>query len=113
MAKPGVLAQASRQLASVTQATLPVVFPQRLVPLHVPVTAEDVIDQHIQAALLTLDCRNQFGDRIRVLVVDDAGGARSARGADQLAGFLDGLGPVEFRGTGGPAAAAGRIDEEP
>jgi catechol 2,3-dioxygenase-like lactoylglutathione lyase family enzyme len=32
------------------------VFPQRLVPLHVPVTAEDVIDQHIQPALVALDC---------------------------------------------------------
>ncbi len=95
------------------QATLPVVFPQRLVPLRVPVTAEDVIDRHIQAPLLTLDCGNHLGDRIRVLVINDAGGARSACGADQLAGFLDGLGPAEFRRTGGPAAAAGRVDEEP
>jgi hypothetical protein len=66
-----------------------------------------------QAAMLAFGLRDQLAHRVRILVVNHAGGARSARGADQLAGFLDGLAPAEFRRPGGPAATAGRVDEEP
>ena len=74
----------------------PVVLPQRLVPLGIPVAAEDVIDQHVQAAVLALDGREQLGDRRGVLVIDDEGRALSASSADPVAGLLDRLGPVDL-----------------
>ena len=45
------------------QAAGPVVLPDRLVPLHVPVAAEDVVDEDVQPALLTLDVCDQLRDR--------------------------------------------------
>ena len=43
--KPGRLRHASRQLSSVTP---------KLVPLHVPVAAEDVVHEHVEPAPLAL-----------------------------------------------------------
>jgi hypothetical protein len=94
------------------QPARPVVLPQRLVPLHVTVAAEDVVDEHVEPAVVTLDGGEQRGDLFRILVVDDEGGARPASGADQVAGLLDGLGPADLRWARHPAAAAGGVHEQ-
>jgi hypothetical protein len=91
----------------------PVVLPQRLVPLHVAVAAEDVVDQHVQAASLVADGGHQGIHLAGVLVVNYPCGARPADGADQVTGFLDRLRAAHLRGAGGSAAAAGRVHEEP
>ena len=90
----------------------PVVLPDRLVPLHVPVASEDVIDEDVQPAPVMLDVRDQLRDRCGILMVHDARRASPSGARDQLAGLLDRLGPADFRRPATPAAAAGRVDEE-
>jgi hypothetical protein len=48
----------------------PVVLPKRLVPFHVPVAAEDVVDEDVQPAVVALDSCNELGNRGGVLVID-------------------------------------------
>jgi hypothetical protein len=47
-----------------------VVLPERLIPFHVPVTAEDVVHEEIESTLLVLDARDQLGNRRGVFVID-------------------------------------------
>ena len=61
------------------QPAVPVVLPQRLFPFGVPVTAEDVVHQDVEPAVLASDRRDQGGDRRGILVVDDARLAGPAR----------------------------------
>ena len=53
------------------QAAVPVVLPQRLVPLHVLVAAEDVVDEHVEAAVFALDGADELRHGRGILVVDD------------------------------------------
>src|SRR5437870_2066029 len=53
-----------------SQAAFPVVLPERLVPLHVAVAAEDVVDEHVEPAVLALDPRDEIGNGSRILVID-------------------------------------------
>jgi hypothetical protein len=89
------------------------VLPQRLVPLHVPVAPEDVVDQDIEAAALVLDGCHQGGDLAGILVINHSCGARPARRPDQVTGLLDRLRPADLGRPRRPAAAPCRIDEEP
>jgi hypothetical protein len=60
-----------------------VMLPQGLVPLGVPVAAEDVVDQHVEAAVITLDGGDQFGHRRRIFMVDDQGGTGAPGGLNK------------------------------
>src|SRR5581483_8082041 len=87
--------------------------PERLVPLHVAIAAEDVVDEDVEPGVLPLDPRDELADRRRILVVDHERRAVAARGGQQLPGLLDRLGPADLRRPGSPATAAGGVDEEP
>src|ERR1700733_9318201 len=52
------------------QPARPVVLPQWLVPLHVPVAPEDVVNQHIEAAALVIDGGYQGGILAGVFVIN-------------------------------------------
>ena len=52
------------------QPACPVVLPERLVPFHVPVAAEDVVDEDVQSALVALDSLDKLGNQLRVFVID-------------------------------------------
>ena len=72
----------------------PVVLPERLVPLHVPVAAEDVVDQNVEPALVALDARDQLGDRRGVFVIDHerrSGPARGRRSVSPVSSIVSGL----------------------
>jgi hypothetical protein len=47
-------------------------FPERLVPFHVPVAAEDVVDEYVQPALVAFDPLDELGNRGGVFVIDRA-----------------------------------------
>ena len=74
----------------------PVVLPERLVPFHVPVAAEDVVDEDVEPALVALDAFDQLGNRGRVFVIDHERRPRASRGRHQLSGLLDRLGPADL-----------------
>jgi hypothetical protein len=84
-----------------------VVLPQRLAPLHVPVTAEDVVHEEIEPAVVALDARDELGNRVGVFVIDHERRRGAPRARDQLAGLLDRLGPADLGRPARPAAAAG------
>lgn len=88
-------------------------LPEQLLPFHVAIAAEDVVDEYVEAAAIALDACDQLGDRDGILVVDDERGSRPAGRLQQLAGLLDGLRPIDLRRAGSAAAAAGCVDEEP
>jgi hypothetical protein len=85
------------------------VLPQRLVPLHVPVAAEDVVDEDVQSTLLGVDSPHECGDLVGVLVVDHQGASAATRCADQISGLLDRLGPVDLGRSRRTAAPPGRV----
>ena len=95
------------------QPALQVVLPQRLVPLHVPVAPEDVVNQDIEAAALVIDGCHQGGHLAGILVINHSRGARPASRTDQITGLLDRLRPADLGRARRPAAAPCRIDEEP
>ena len=82
------------------QPARPVVLPERLVPFHVPVAAEDVVDEYVQPAVVALDSLDELGNRGGVFVIDHERRSGSPRGRDQLSGLLDRLGPAHLRGPG-------------
>src|SRR4051812_37840652 len=88
-------------------------LPEWLVPLHVPVAAEDVVDEDVEPASVALDVCDQLGNRCGILVVHHARKAVAPGSGDQLAGVLDRLGPAYLRRPGTPTATAGRVDDEP
>jgi hypothetical protein len=90
----------------------PGVLPERLVPFHVPVTAEDVVHEEIESAPLALDARDQLGNRGRVFVIDHERRPRVSRSSNQVSSLLDGLGPADLRRPPSPAAATSRVDVE-
>jgi len=79
------------------QAAVEVVLPQRHVPLDQLLAAPDVVDEHVEAALLGLDPRDERlhlrGDQMVDLDRDPI----PARLADELGGLLDRLGAVVLR----------------
>src|SRR5207244_3335571 len=85
------------------------VLPERVLPVGVPVAAEDVVDEHVEPAPRRADPRDERGDRVGVLVVDDHTLA-GAHGRETVAGLLDGLRPVDLGAAGEPTAAAGGVD---
>jgi hypothetical protein len=91
------------------QAAGEVVLPQRVLPVGVAVTAEDVVDEHVEPALLGADPLDERRHGVGVLVVDHQADAGPGPG-DPVAGVLDGLGPVDLGTPGGPAAATGGVD---
>ena len=91
------------------QAARQVVLPQRLVPLRVPVAAEDVVDQDVEPAVLVADPIDQRRDRVRTLVVHHESRAAAAGIGDRVPGLLDGLRTVHLRRTRGATAASGRV----
>ena len=62
------------------QPAVPVVLPQRLVPLHVLVAAEDVVDEHVETAAFALDGVEELRHGRGILVVDDESCTRPAGG---------------------------------
>src|SRR5438876_11935575 len=87
-------------------------LPEWLVPLHIPVAAEDVVDEDVEPAPLALNVCDQLGNRCGILVVHHARRAVAPGSRDQLAGVVDRLGPADLRRPGTPTATAGRVDEE-
>ena len=71
--------------------------------------APDVVDQHVEPALLGVDPGDQVADLLGHQVVDPDRDAGAAGRGDQLGGLLDGLRPVHL-GAAGPAAAPGGVD---
>ena len=78
------------------QSARQVVLPQLLVPLHVGIPAEYVIDQDVQAALLIADPRYQRRNGAGIEMIDPDGLSATARGRHQVAGLLNGLRPVDL-----------------
>ena len=91
------------------QAGVEVVLPHRRVPLGQLLAAPDVVDQHVQAALLGVDALHERLDLGRIEVVDRDGDPLAAGGADELGGLLDRLRPVVLRPPLA-GAAAGAVD---
>ena len=60
------------------QAAGQVMLPELLVPLHVGVAAEDVVDQNVEPTLLAVDPLDQPGHLIRLEMVDPEGPAVAA-----------------------------------
>jgi len=52
------------------QAAVQVVLPQLLVPLGIPVSPEDVVDEDVEPALLPLDPSNEVRDFVGLEVID-------------------------------------------
>ena len=92
------------------QPALQVVLPQWSVPLGVPVAAEDVVDEDVEPTVLLVDPFDERGDLVGGEMIDAQRGAVSARGLHEVAGVLDGLGPVDLRAALSAAAAAGCVD---
>ena len=91
------------------QAVVEVVLPHRRVPLEEVLGAPDVVDEHVEAALLGVDPRDQGRDLRGVEVVDRDRDPLATRRRHELGGLLDRLRPVDL---GAPLArrAAGRVD---
>src|SRR5207247_483676 len=83
---------------------------ERLVPFHVPVATEDVVDKYVEPPMIALDRRDELANRGWVLVIDHQRRPRASRRRDQVAGLLDRLGPANLRGPGRPTTATGRVD---
>ena len=79
---------------SMPQPVVEVVLPHRLVPLEQLLAAPDVVDQHVEPALLGVDALDQRPHLLGHEVVDPHGDAPAARRGDQLGGLLDRLRPV-------------------
>ncbi len=73
-----------------------VMLPELLVPLHILVATEDVIDEDVQPTALRLDAGHEILHRSHIQVIDAESDALSAGREHQLAGFLDGLGPIHI-----------------
>ena len=86
-----------------------VVLPDRRVPLEQPLAAPDVVDEHVEPALLLLDALDQRRDLLGHEVVGRDGDAAAAGLGDELGGLLDRLRAVVLR-AGGARAAAGAVD---
>ena len=84
-------------------------LPHRLVPLHRG-GAPDVVDEHVQRALLGVDAIDERLDLVGHEVVDRDGDPPPAGGVDQLGRLLDRLRPVHLRALrpcGAPGAVHG------
>ena len=91
------------------QAVGEVVLPHRRVPLEQLLAAPDVVDEHVEAALLGVDALDERLDLVGLEVVGRDGDAVAAGGRDELGGLLDRLRAVVLR-AGGARAAAGAVD---
>jgi hypothetical protein len=76
--------------------------------LH-PGEAEDVVDQNVEPALLTLDAFDQRAHLGRHEMIDPHRNAAAARLIDQRRRLLDGFRPVHLRAPA-LARAAGAVD---
>ena len=83
-------------------------LPHRGVPLHLG-GAEDVVDQHVQGALLVVDAGDQGLDLGGDQVVDPHRDPVPAGFVDQRGRLFDGLGPRHLRALIA-AGAAGAVD---
>jgi hypothetical protein len=98
------------------QALLQVELPDRRIPLRRPAlqhfSAPDVVDEHVDAAVLGADMFGQRCDLRRFEMIDGDGYTLAAQTGHQLGGLLDRLGPVIVgsRGHIGARAAASRAD---
>ena len=97
-----------RQVEQV-QAVAEVVLPHRRVPVEELLAAPDVVDEHVEPALLAVDALDERLDLVGLEVVGRHGDAGAAGLRDQLGGLLDRLGAVVL-GAGGARAAAGAVD---
>ena len=86
-----------------------IVLPDRRVPLLEILSTPQVVDQHVQAALLSADPRDQRFDLARHKVVNPDRDAPAAGRGDLLGGFFDGLRPA-ILGLLRPRRSAGHID---
>ena len=82
------------------------------IPVDHPVAAPDVVDQHVQPALLGLDAGDERLHLRLVLVIDPDGVGGPAGGFDQFGGLLDDLRASRGRDPA-PAGAARAIDYRP
>jgi hypothetical protein len=95
------------------QPALEIVLPEVLVPLGVAVAAEDVVDEDVQAPVLTIDASDEVGDLVGLEVIDAEGLAFAAGLSQEVACLLDRLGTVHLRWAVDPAAAAGGVHVRP
>ncbi len=94
------------------EAVLEVVLPDRLVPLEQALAAPDVVDEHVQAAVLGVDAPDELRDLCWLEMVDRDGDPHAPGVADELGGLLDRLGPVVLRAPL-PRRAAGAVHDRP
>ena len=80
------------------EAELEVGLPHRPAPLvRLVGRAPDVVDEHVQRAVVALDAGDEVAHLRRVEVVARHGDAVAAGGVDELGGLLDRLGAVHLR----------------
>ena len=91
------------------QAVGEVVLPDRRVPLEELLAAPDVVDEHVEPALLVVDAAHERLDLGGLEVVGRDGDALASGGGDELRRLLDRLRAVVLR-AGGARAAAGAVD---
>jgi hypothetical protein len=91
------------------QPALEVVLPERRAPLEEVLGAPDVVDEHVEAAVVGVDALDEPRHLVGVQVVDRDGDALAAGRGDQLGGLLDRLRAVDL-GAPLARAAARRVD---
>jgi hypothetical protein len=79
------------------QPAVEVVLPHRRVPLGELLAAPDVVDEHVQPALLGLDAPHERLDQGRLQMVNLDRDSLPAGAIHELGGLLDRLGPVVLR----------------
>ena len=95
-----------------SQTVVEAVLPHRRVPLRQLLAAPDVVDQHVEAALLGVDALDERLDLRRLQVVDLGRDPGAACGVDELGGLLDRLRPVVLRAPV-PRRSTGAVDGRP
>jgi hypothetical protein len=91
---------------------LQVVLPDRRVPLEQLLAAPDVVDQHVEPAVVAVDPPDQVRDLLGLEMVGLHRDPRAAGGRDELGGLLDRLRAVVLRPLLA-RRAAGAVDGRP
>ena len=70
-------------------AVVQVRFPERVPLRHHRLFAGDAVDQHVEAAVIAIDARDQRLDLRLDRMIDANGARRPARGGDHVGGLVD------------------------
>ncbi len=81
--------------AQQVETVLQIGLPHSLVPLHLG-QAEDVVDEDVQRAPLTLDTRDQRADVVRDEMVDSNSDGTASGRVDESRGLLDRFRAIHF-----------------